>query len=312
MSIGRSCLIALLLTASWPVSGQEASALLADDELSSEDTLSIVSLIDSLLQLDDEPGSQLAVRLGYNSNVLSAGRTLGIQNFGLAPALSYYHRSGLYADVTAYWSKDFEPEYYLTVAAAGYMTDIGEHLSIMAEYDRYFYNTNSSYIPYQNTLAVTPTIEFKPVSLALNYSYYFGDQTAHRVMPGLTGTFSWKKVWLLDRIAVLPSAYLLWGNEIITTLAYVEPRTLAERLANRRKYGTPYSIQQVDKEVYGIMNYMFSLPVTLSYRHWSLILTYAYNIPKALANEPLTISESSYLSGSLTYFMDLKRRKKLL
>jgi len=312
MGIGRSWLFALLLTVSWPVFSQDKTALSKDDALSSEDTLSIVSLIDSLLQLEDDLGSQLAIRVGYNSNVLSAGRTLGIQNFGLAPALSYYHRSGLYADVTAYWSKDFEPSYYLTVAAAGYMTDITKHLSVMAEYDRYFYNTNSGYIPYQNTLSVTPTIEFKPVSLSVNYSYYFGDQTAHRLMPGLTGTFSWKKVWVLDRIAVLPSAYLLWGNEIITTIQYVEPHSLAERISNRRKYGTPYSIQQIDKEVYGIMNYMFSVPVTLSYKKWSLILTYAYNIPKALANEPLTISESSYLSGSLTYFIDLKRDKKLL
>jgi hypothetical protein len=312
MSIGRSWLFALLLTASWPVYSQDAPALLSNDALSSEDTLSIVSLIDSLLQLEEDLGSQLTVRLGYNSNVLSAGRTLGIQNFGLAPALSYYHRSGLYADVTAYWSKDFDPAYYLTVAAAGYMTDISDHLSIMAEYDHYFYNTNSSYIPYQNTLAVTPTIEFKPISLAVNYSYYFGDQTAHRIMPGLTGTFSWKNVWILDRVAILPSAYLLWGNETITTIEYVEPRTLAERISNRRKYGTPYSLQQIDKEVYGIMNYMVTLPVTLTYRKWSLILTYAYNIPKALAGEPLTISESSYLSGSLTYFIDLKRRKKLL
>lgn len=311
MGNGRRWIFALLLAASWPVYGQDARAL-QPGELSSEDTLSIVALIDSLLALEEAPGSQLAVRLGYNSNVLSAGRTLGIQNFGLAPALSYYHQSGLYADVTAYWSKDFDPSYYLTVAAVGYMADLSKHFSIMAEYDRYFYNTGSNYIPYQNTVSLTPVIEFKPVSLALNYAYYFGDQTAHRFMPGITGTFSWKKVWLLDRLSVLPSAYVLWGNDIITTLEYVEPQSLIERIANRRKYGTPYSIQQVDKEVYGIMNYMLSLPVTLTYRKWSLILTYAYNVPRALDGEPLTISESSYLSGSLTYFIDLKRRKKLL
>ncbi len=95
------------------------------------------------------------------------------------------------------------------------MVDITKHISLMAEYSRYFYNTNSGYIPYQNTLAVTPVVEFKPVSLSVNYSYYFGDQSAHRLMPGLTGTFSWKNVWVLDRLSVMPSAYLLWGNEII-------------------------------------------------------------------------------------------------
>ncbi len=55
-------------------------------------------------------GSQLAIRIGYNSNVLSAGRTLGIENFGLAPGISFYHISVLFADVTSYWSK--WPNYY--------------------------------------------------------------------------------------------------------------------------------------------------------------------------------------------------------
>src|SRR5689334_16717953 len=109
MSNGRSCILALLFTVSWPIFGQDTTALWKDDNLSSEDTHSLASLTDTPRQLEEDLGSHLAVRLGYNSNVLSAGRTLGIQNFGLAPAVSYYHRSGLYADVTAYWSKDFEP-----------------------------------------------------------------------------------------------------------------------------------------------------------------------------------------------------------
>src|SRR5688572_31714787 len=87
---------------------QDDTSLLSDVEtdLTFEDSLSIFSLIDSLLQQGDLEASQLAVRLSYNSNVLSTGRTLGINNFGLAPGVSYYHKSGLYADLSGYWSKD--------------------------------------------------------------------------------------------------------------------------------------------------------------------------------------------------------------
>ena len=83
-----------------------------ETELTFEDSLSVFDLIDSLLQHADLGGSQMAVRLAYNSNVMSTGRTLGIENFGLSPGISYYHKSGFYADVSGYWSKDLDPAYY--------------------------------------------------------------------------------------------------------------------------------------------------------------------------------------------------------
>ncbi len=94
-----------------PAQESSDSTLLSqvETELTFDDSLSIFSLIDSLLQNSDVNASQLALRMTYNSNVMSTGRTLGIQNFGLAPGISYYHKSGLYADVSGYWSKHFNP-----------------------------------------------------------------------------------------------------------------------------------------------------------------------------------------------------------
>src|SRR5688572_708531 len=96
----RRWLVVLFVAASGQVYCQNAASFLSDQDslLTYEDSLSIFSLIDSLLQLENESGSILSLRLGYNSNVLSTGRTLGIENFGLAPGISYYHRTGLYAD----------------------------------------------------------------------------------------------------------------------------------------------------------------------------------------------------------------------
>jgi hypothetical protein len=39
-----------------------------------------------------------------------------------------------------------------------------------------------------------------------------------------------------------------------------------------------------------------------------LSFTYTYNIPQALPGEPETLSDSTYLSGSLMYIIDLKPR----
>jgi hypothetical protein len=284
-----------------------------ETDLSFADSLSIFNLIDSLLQNAEIEGSQLALRLTYNSNVLSTGRTLGIQNFGLAPGLSYYHKSGLYADLSGFWSKDFDPTYYLTIASLGYLKSFSDRFSLLAGYDRYFYNLGGDgYIPYSNALSISPSLDFKPVSLSASYSFYFGDATAHRIMPGITLTLEKKKFLTLERISINPAFFILFGDETITTLEYNPPKSPAEAVQNYRKYGSRFGIAIHDKSVFGIMNFAFSIPVLVSHKNWGFSFSYTYNIPKALPGEPLILSKSSYLSGSITYFIPLNRDKLAL
>ena len=75
----------------------------------------------------------------------------------------------------------------------------------MAGYDRYFYNVNEDdvYVPYKNTLSVTPILELKPVLFTLNYSFYFGDSYANRIMPGFYLVLEKKNLGFIDRIAIV-------------------------------------------------------------------------------------------------------------
>ena len=57
------------------------------------------------------------------------------------------------------------------------------------------------------------------------------------------------------------------------------------------------------------MNYAFTVPLSVTHKNWWFMLQYTYNIPKALPGEPLTISESSYLSGSISYFISTRKNK---
>jgi hypothetical protein len=181
----------------------------------------------------------------------------------------------------------------------------------MAGYDKYMYNFNGEdiYIPYRNTLSVTPILDVKPISLSVNYSFYFGDQYAHRVMPGLSFTAERKRLWNVNRVAISPSFFLLWGNEIISKIEYLPPANLRELVQNVRDYGTRYKTVITEKEVFGIMNYAISVPLNISFKNWGFSVTYIYNIPKALPGEPQTLSESTYLTGSLMYLLDLRSSK---
>jgi len=242
--------------------------------------------------------------------VMSTGRTLGIQNFGLAPGVSYYHKSGLYADLSGYWSKDFDPSYYLTIASIGYMRSFSDRFSLLAGYDRYFYRfEGDGYIPYNNALSISPSLDFKPLSISASYSFYFGDSKAHRIMPGINFILEKKNLLNLDCVSINPGFFMLFGDGIVSTFEYMPPKSVAEAVENFRKYGTRFGISVHDKNVFGIMNYAISIPITVTHKNWGFAFSYTYNVPKALPGETLLFSQSSYLSGSITYFIEFKRNK---
>jgi hypothetical protein len=292
----KRCIFIGMTLASSCLKAQDADSLLTRPDsslLSYSDSLNIFNLIDSLLVLEDlEPRSQLGVRLGYNSNVLSAGRTLGIEQFGLSPSLSFYHKWGFYADVTGYWSKDFEPAYYLTVLSAGYMHTFSSYFSITANYDRYFYNTDipDQYIDFKNTLGITPYFDYKFLSLRIDYSYFFGDQTAHRLMPAFGLNLVKRNFLKIQKISLMPTAYLLLGNETLTKI-----NTLT------------FEIEE--EELFGIMNYAFSFPLYVSHKNLSFYVGYTYSIPVKLATEITIPPESGYISAGITWYFDLRRNK---
>jgi hypothetical protein len=317
----KGWLIIIILSASWCGKAQDADSLSletdslftrTDSLLTYNDSLNIFQLIDSLLLLEKtEIGSQLAVRLAYNSNVLSAGRTLGIDQFGLMPGLSYYHKTGFYGDLSLYWSNNFEPEYYLTILTAGYMHTFSRHFSIIANYDRYFYRFEEDFTPYKNAFMFSPFLDFKPFSFRCDYSYFFGDQDAHRIMPSISGILEKKGLFGIDKISFTPGIFMLLGNETLTEIIF--PVTLAEWREAIILYsqGLPWYTVKT-QNVFGVMNYAFTAPLNINHKNWNFSFSYTYNIPKALPGEPLQLSESGYLSAGLTYFISFRRPKRIL
>jgi hypothetical protein len=297
----RCIFIGIIIASSCPLQAQDADSLLTRSDsslLSYSDSLNIFNLIDSLLMLEElEPRSQLAVRIGYNSNVLSAGRTLGIEQFGLSPSISFYHKWGFYADVTGYWSKDFEPAYYLTVLSGGYMHTFSKYFSITGNYDRYFYNTDipDQYIDFKNTLGITPYLDYKFLSFRLDYSFFFGNQTAHRLLPAIGLNLVKRNFLKIQKISFMPTAYLLLGNAISTQFE-IDPVT-----------GEILSVEE--ENVFGIMNYAFSFPLYVSHKNLSFYVGFTYNIPKKLSTELSVPPKSGYMSAGITYYFDLRRNK---
>jgi hypothetical protein len=273
-----------------------------------EDSLEIFVLIDSLLSMEvPKNKSMMGVRLGYNSNILADNRTFNIDQFGLAPGVSYYHKSGVYADYSAYWSKEYDPHFYLSVGSVGYLNSFGKHYNLLAEYSHYFYNQPSDstvYVPYVNNIGVTNYFDFKPLVLRLDYYFYFGDRTAHRIMPSV-GLNLVKKKWLgLDRVSIYPSFNVLFGTDDATKYE-LYPNLVARIIYNRQNPTNRLPlIKKENYTVFGVMNYAFTIPVTITKGNWSFLLGYTYNIPKSLQDEDTSLENSGYVSFSITRYFD--------
>ncbi len=301
-----------LLLASDPVLAE------LDSILNSADSLTILDLIDSILQAPVDLNSQLAVRMGYNSNVVSGSRTVSINKFGLSPGVSYYHKSGFYADASSYWSRQYSPNLYLTILSAGYMGDITSKWSLMAEYSRYFYtpitqaeldnsatdidSTSQISIPYTNNIFVSNFFEAGKFLFRLDYSFLFGKQAAHRIAPVITYNFKKKKVLGCDRIAVLPSVSLLLGNE--TVFEQVPNFTRPIQAIQLYRLGRPL-YTEIQHKVWGIMNYSISVPLIVTKGNWSASAGYVYNFPQSLPGEETGLTHGGYITVGITRYFEL-------
>jgi hypothetical protein len=299
--------LVLVSVCSIPVRSQQTDSLLINDPylaeldsiIASGDT-GFLSLIDSLVNIPTPKlKSQLVMRLGYNSNVVSASRTLGFNQFGVAPGVSFYHKSGLYADYTGYWSEEYNPQYYLTVLSGGYLNSVTSWWSIMAEYNRYSYAGlgEDEYVPYKNSAGLSNFFDIKLVTLRMDYQLFFGDKTAHRINPSVMLNLEKAKLGRIDRIAFYPTASILYGSEQITELVPFTRTSLGIIYRIRRNLPLYYE-QETTK--FGVLNYSFSMPVSVNIKNWSLLVSYTYNIPQALPGEPITLESSGYISASVS------------
>ncbi|MEK6781316.1 MAG: hypothetical protein AABY93_06400 [Bacteroidota bacterium] len=278
-----------------------------DSLLTLQDSLYIFNLIDSMLSVEPEvkETSQIAIRLAYNSNIASTGRTIGIDKFGLSSGASYFHKKGFYVDVTGYWSKEYEPDYYLTIASVGYMVSPVKWWSLLAEYSRFIYTDSGPdvVIPYLNNIGVTNFFNYKVFVLRADYYFYFGEKNAHRIMPGIGLNLEKRKWHGIDRVLFFPYINILFGTEVITEyFTYAKTRLGA---LYRLRNGLPLFYSQ-NKTVFGDMNYSFSAPLSITLNKWNFLVSYTYNIPKALPGEELGLTKSGYLSATVTRYIGFK------
>lgn len=299
------------------------------DELA-KDSLSILDLIDSLL-LTDFRFSSIILRTSYVSDIINAGRDFGVNQYGFSAGLSYYHKTGLFADITSYWNSDIEPHINPTTFTLGYMGVITRNWNFIASYDHYYYSQNElnefASFPLTNSLGISSYVDIKFLSVGVDYAFLFGSEHAHRIRPNIYGTIRIKKVGFIDEIDIFPSASLLLGNSTIYYLNenYQQVQSFIHQMGGWEQYQrfkrnhpnlANYTISNLItydeeiKNVFGIMNYSFSVPVMIRKGNFTLSVGYYLNIPVPLPGEEIDLNPNSYYNIACLYSIPFKSRKK--
>lgn len=270
-----------------------------DSLLNTGERTDILSLIDSLVNLPEaHVPSQLLLRAGYSSNLTSQARTLGFEQFGVTYGASYYHRSGWYLDASGYWSQEFAPRHYLTVASAGYIQPWGKRLMSMFEYSHFFYAYRGpeTDIPFTDNLSVSNFWDFTYASLRLDYSFLFGRETGHRLMPGFLLNFRKENFLGLDRVVFNPGYTMILGDD-----EYQVITSGIERLRRViRGLPTEYAITG-----FGIMSHNLVFPLSLTKKNWNVIASYSLVFPRTVVT-PVETDPTGFFSLGVSKTFDLK------
>jgi len=230
----------MLFSISFLVSSQTKDTLSYADQLAAleaeMDSLSIFNLIESVMNLEASPESELNLHLGYTSSVTSAGRDFDINQRGYSPGISYYHKSGIYADLSGYWNSDVEPNYNPTILSFGYLNTLNEKWSYSFDYERWFFNPNdSSENSLTNSLGASINYNLGKIDFGLDYSLLFGKEAAHRIIGNLGYNINIGKRYFFDNISFYPNVGILYGNADVALLRITERsinQTYSEILAN--------------------------------------------------------------------------------
>jgi len=183
----------------------------------------LFKLADSLLALDNAKVSALNVRAGYVSQVVSAGRSFGVQQYGFTPGVTYFHHTGFYGGVSGYWTNEYDPGYYLTDLSAGYTYTYKNKLMFQANHAFYLYNDSLDTHSVDKSAQVAINFQPKWFEIGTDYSYLYGSSAAHRI--NAHANLRWKlnpNGWI-DAITFMPGIAGQWGNADV--FYWRQPRT---------------------------------------------------------------------------------------
>jgi hypothetical protein len=234
----------------------------------------------------------------FDSRTLYAGREIGEDIYTLNGSLYFLHSKGFYLGVSGAWYSQSDPGYRNTIATAGYLKALNKKNSLIfrASYNRYFYNgqdTSTSYA-FRNNIGTSLSLRNKWLGGRLSINFLFGEEFGMNVTPSVFSRIALIRFGMLNKIQLEPEISLFLGSE---SVEYTSAGSLSGHMSGSQEEFTI-------KNVYGLLNTQFYIPVCIYLGDFDIELGYSVNIPTT-QDKSITYPISSFFSISLGYMLSL-------
>jgi hypothetical protein len=232
-----------------------------------------------------------------DSKTFYAGREIGENMYNMNGSICFFHSSGLFAGITGSWYSQLEPAYSNTIVTAGIYKalDRKKNLTFRASYNRYFYNDPSTETAnaFSNNLGTGLSLKNKWIGGRVSFNFLFGKDFGMNITPNIFSRITIARFGKYNRIRFEPEFSTFLGSEIVE---YTSAGNLTGRQSD--------SPSSPSKDVYGLLNTHFHLPLLIYIGDFDIELGYSVNIPHS-QDENIEYPVNSFFSVSLGYLLSL-------
>lgn len=295
------------------------------------DSISLFGFLDSLIAAPSQK-SELSMRIGYSTSRLTAGRDFNLEQKGLTPGLSYYHKSGFYADFSTFFDAPEFPKAYQSILHSGFMWLPNNRWVLNPYVERTFNHQFKSDLYY--SIGGMTSYNFKVLEASLDYAFLWGKDTGHRIIPSLSRKIKINNVPIVKTLSLYPSISMMSGTTTIFNYQYsteevdsyllqiqsltddeirflrvsgqistaqaiqlrATRRLLLEGTEEDRAFLKELLNTLEEDKAFAFLSYSISLPVSFTVGKTGVTISYSYSFPQRVPGEDLDLDPNGYLN----------------
>ena len=248
------------------------------------DELFVVDTLAVLQAYDDLKGGFLYASISFDEQAYFSGRDFDIDQFGLAPSLTYLSSGGTYLFVGGSYYSELDPAWDLFALGAGQFWSLGtkKQWSVSASYTHSFLPEDSEGL---NTHRLSSSVSYKldPLQFNLAGGYLFGAEPSNYLSTSISYDATLAQFGAFE-LTFEPNLYLLFSQQnIIEQVSF---------------------FRFTESTVFDRVNSQIELPFALDNDTLDITLSYTRNFPNNLFEDE-DLSSSGYVSISLGWLIPL-------
>jgi len=248
------------------------------------DELFVVDTLAVLQAYDDLKGGFLYASISLDEQAYFSGRDFDIDQFGLAPSLTYLSNSGTYIFAGGSYYSELDPAWDLFALGAGQFWSLGtkKQWSVSASYTHSFLGEDSEGL---NTHRLSSSVSYKLTHLQLNVAggYIFGADPSYYLTTMITYETTLAQIGAFE-LTFEPNLYMLFSQQ-----------NIIEQVSFSRI---------TESTVFDRVNSQLEVPFTLNNNTLDFTLSYTRNFPNNLFEDE-DLSSSGYVSISVGWLIPL-------